>query len=234
MADVDPDALDRLVSVAKAREALGTDAPAGSFVKDGLADHPSVYGNRNDRLNIDFSVVRLGFPELQTMDPRVVRIAPGANNERHRHAHESLFVVLEGEGEVLVGETWNPLHQGQIAFVPRWIFHQTRNVSDTHELVLLAITDFGFTSAVLGDYDRRTRLAADGVDAPPDRPAGSPPRPERAEPEPVPVAARRPVDRTPVSVERTPSRPPPRANPDPPYPIGWWRYIVGGGPKREP
>lgn len=161
------DAVKVLVAAAAGREALGADAPAGAFVTDGLAPHAAVYGNHNPRLNIDFSVVRLGFPDAQTMDPRIVRIAPGANNERHRHAHESVFAVLAGEGEVLVGEVWTPVRQGQVAFVPRWIFHQTRNTSATDELVVLAVTDFGFTRAVLGDYDKRTRLAANGADAAP-------------------------------------------------------------------
>jgi hypothetical protein len=31
--------------------------------------------------------------------------------------------------------------------------------------MLLAITDFGLTSAVLGNYDAKTRLKAGGVDA---------------------------------------------------------------------
>jgi len=48
--------------------------------------------------------------------------------------------------------------------VPRQVFHQTRNTSADKELVILAITDFGFTSAVLGDYDKRTRLAEGGSD----------------------------------------------------------------------
>jgi quercetin dioxygenase-like cupin family protein len=186
--------LDDLVEVAKARQALGTDVPADEFVKDGLGEHAAVYDNKNERLNIDFSVVRLDFPGQQTMDPRIVRIAPGANNERHRHAHESIFVVLQGRGEVLIGDSWRPLSQGEVAFVPRWIFHQTRNLSLREELVLLAVTDFGFTSAVLGDYDKRTRLAAGGADAPP---AAAPP-----------------------------------VSPASPYTYGWWRYIVGGGPKR--
>jgi len=124
-----------------------------------------MYVNRNERLNIDFKVERLSFPHLQTMDPRVLHIAPGKNNELHRHAHESLFVVLRGEGEVRVGEQWSPLRAGSVAFVPRWIFHQTRNTSPHEELVLLAVTDFGFTSALLGDYDKRTRLASGGADA---------------------------------------------------------------------
>jgi hypothetical protein len=30
---------------------------------------------------------------------------------------------------------------------------------------ILAVTDFGFTSAILGNYDKRTRLALAGSDA---------------------------------------------------------------------
>ena len=154
-----------LVELTRARRALGADHAAEAFVSDTGAGNPEMYRNTNERLGIDFAVQRLAFPELQTMDPRVVRIAPGRNNELHKHAHESLFVVLEGEAEVRIGDVWQTLRQGSVAFVPRWIFHQTRNPSADQELVLLAITDFGFTSAVLGDYDTRTRLAHEGDQA---------------------------------------------------------------------
>lgn len=157
-------ALGALVECVQSRAALGADLPIETWTHGGDADCEQVYENKNDRLNIDFSVERYGFPYLQTMDPRVVRIAPGKNNEYHKHAHESLFVILAGEGEVRVGDAWRPVKQGDVAFVPRWIFHQTRNTSKTETLVILAITDFGFTKAVLGDYDKRTRLAEDGED----------------------------------------------------------------------
>lgn len=158
-------ALTALVTSVTARLPLGEDAPPGAFTHDGLAPGRAMYQNTNERLGIEFSVERVAFPHLSAMDPRIVRIAPARNNERHRHAHESIFVVLAGRGEVLVGEIWSPVKSGDIAFVPRWIFHQTRNTSESEELVLLAITDFGLTSACLGDYDRRTRLAANGDDA---------------------------------------------------------------------
>lgn len=160
---VDP--LAALADAARARQPLGADQPAAAFTADGRGDLPQVYANTHERLNIDFSVARLAFAGAQTMDPRVVRIPPGKNNERHRHAHESLFVVLKGQAQVLVGEEWVDVAEGQIAFIPRWIFHQSRNPSDTEELVILAVTDFGFTSAVLGDYDKRTRLARGGDQA---------------------------------------------------------------------
>jgi mannose-6-phosphate isomerase-like protein (cupin superfamily) len=159
-----PAAVAALIATARGREPLGTEQPGEVWVRPALARGAAMYRNRNERLGVDFEVDRLAFPHLQTMDPRVVRIAPGATNERHRHAHESLFVVLAGRGEVLVGEQRLPVGAGDVAFVPRWIFHQTRNTDPAAELVVLAITDFGFTSAVLGDYDQRTRLARGGDD----------------------------------------------------------------------
>lgn len=159
-----PEALENLIAVTEARQPLGTSAPADSWVVDPFAGGAAMYANRNERLNIDFKVDRLAFPEIQTMDPRVLRIAPGKNNEHHKHAHETLFVILAGEGEVRVGEVWSPVKAGVVSYVPRQVFHQTRNTSATEELVILAITDFGFTSAVLGDYDKRTRLAQGGTD----------------------------------------------------------------------
>jgi mannose-6-phosphate isomerase-like protein (cupin superfamily) len=140
-------------------------------VRDPLREGEEIYRNRNLRLGVDFSVERLDFLAAQTLDPRVVRIAPGANNERHKHAHESLFVILEGQGEVVIGERRSPVRRGDLVFVPRWVMHQTCNSSGSRPLVLLAITDFGVTSAVLGDYDRRTRLRHGGEDAKPTHPA---------------------------------------------------------------
>jgi quercetin dioxygenase-like cupin family protein len=123
------------------------------------------YHNCNTALAIDFLVERLPLAGLQVMDPRLVRIAPGACNECHRHAHESIFVVLKGQVELRLGAQTISLKTGDVACVPRWVVHQSRNTSFDEELLLLAITDFGLTGAVLGDYDRRTRLKDGGVDA---------------------------------------------------------------------
>lgn len=123
------------------------------------------YSHRNPSLGIDFLVEKLAFTGLQTMDARVVRIAPLASNEKHRHAHESIFVVINGNGELQIGSECISLHPGSVAYVPRWITHQTHNTSDNSALTLLAITDFGLTSAILGDYDAKTRLRSQGSDA---------------------------------------------------------------------
>jgi mannose-6-phosphate isomerase-like protein (cupin superfamily) len=126
---------------------------------------PIHYAHSDARMDLDFQVHRLPFSALQVLDPRLIHIPPGACNEKHRHAHESIFVVLEGEAEILVGSHWVRLNRGGMAHAPRWIVHQSRNPSADQELLLLAITDFGLTSAVLGDYDRQTRLRHGGADA---------------------------------------------------------------------
>lgn len=160
----DRQALSRLCEVAAARRPPAGDDAAGRRVWTGAAGGPVIYRNQHARLGIDFTVERLAFPGLQTIDPRVVRIPPGKNNERHKHAHETIFVILAGAGEVLLGDQRVAAATGSVTHVPRWVVHQTINTGDT-ELVVLAITDFGFTSALLGDYDRRQRLAAGGDDA---------------------------------------------------------------------
>lgn len=136
-----------------------------TWTRNPLDERVELYRNRRLELGIDFCVERLGFAALETLDPRVVRIAPGCNNELHKHAHESLFVILEGEGEVFIGDRHSLVRRGDVAFVPRWTMHQTRNSSLEHPLVVLAITDFGLTSTILGNYDRRTRLRHVGKDA---------------------------------------------------------------------
>jgi len=133
-----------------------------------LADGNAVtshYSNSDARLGIDFQVEKLAFTALQVMDPRLVVIAPGACNEKHRHAHESIFVVLSGDAQIQIGKECVNLNQGGVAYVPRWVVHQSTNRSSSKPLKLLAITDFGLTSAVLGDYDSRTRLKSEGDDA---------------------------------------------------------------------
>jgi len=157
--------LEELLDGVRARPETGAGGPVDGLHWKPGAQGERVYANRNERLGIDFRVERLDFREIAVMDPRVVRIPPGANNERHKHAHESIFVVLQGRGEVSVGDQRHRVEAGEVAFVPRWYFHQTFNVSPDEELVVLASTDFGLTRAVLGDYDERTRLSTGGRDA---------------------------------------------------------------------
>ena len=149
----------------ESRKSLDNGNQISEYRVDLINNHRQIYKNYNEKLGIDFSVDVLDFPAIQAFDARVVRIAPGCNNELHKHAHESLFYVINGEAKIHVGDAVMSLKPNELAFVPRWVFHQSKNMSETDELIILAITDFGLTKAILGDYDKRTRLAENGTDA---------------------------------------------------------------------
>jgi quercetin dioxygenase-like cupin family protein/pyrroloquinoline quinone (PQQ) biosynthesis protein C len=143
----------------QARRSLLTDDVRDSQLK--FQPHePSdttIYRNQIEAMNIDFTVERAPFP-AEVIDARVVRIPPGKANERHRHAHETVFYILQGSGRVMVGDRWIEVAPGDSVFVPRWAMHQSQNKGDT-EMAILAITDFYLTGkAFLGDYDSTARM----------------------------------------------------------------------------
>lgn len=158
-----------------AAPAVAGNAGAGLLFRAGAHGVP-LYQNRVERLGMDFSVERLPFaPEV--LDPRLVRIPPGRCNERHKHAHETLFFIVEGRGRVRVDDRFVPVAPGDCVFVPRWALHQSENLGES-DMVILAITDFGLTGkAFVGDYDRTARLKrapADEGTSRPDEPTLSP------------------------------------------------------------
>ena len=119
-----------------------------------------LYSNLNERLNIEFSVDRIPF-NAEAMDPRIVRIPPGRYNEKHRHAHESVFYIISGSGRVLVNDSTVKVKAGDIVFVPRWAMHQSQNTGDA-EMKILAVTDFGLTGkAYIGNYLKTARMKHD-------------------------------------------------------------------------
>ena len=116
-----------------------------------------VYFNKIESKGIEFSVNRAPF-KSEVLDARIVKIAPEKTNERHTHAHESIFYVLEGEGKVLVDKTEIEVKKGDSVFVPRWCVHQTKNLGSS-EMVILAITDFYLTGkALVGNYNSTARM----------------------------------------------------------------------------
>jgi len=151
----------------QARKSLALDAERGGFLHRGSAQGTQLYSNVIEKLNIEFSVDRLPF-QAEVLDPRMVHIPPGKCNEHHRHAHETVFFVVQGTGYVLIDYTPQEVGPGDIVFAPRWCMHQTQNTGE-EEMVLLAITDFGLTGkGFLGDYEKTARMkrAATAQDAP--------------------------------------------------------------------
>jgi pyrroloquinoline-quinone synthase len=136
------------------------DSTAKNFVHSKAekgAELSGLYSNKDERLNIEFSVNRVDFG-AEVFDVRLVSIAPHRNTEHHRHAHESLLTVTSGKGRVLVGDFAVDVRPGATVFVPRWTMHQTQNTGD-QPMELLAVTDYSLTRhAFLGDHLRTTRM----------------------------------------------------------------------------
>lgn len=120
-------------------------------------DLESLYENKAGGQNIDFLVKKLPFP-LEVLDPRIVRIPPGKTNELHRHAHETVFIYMQGSGHAKIDEVIVPVKPGDIVFIPRWCRHQS--VNEGHEeMVFLAVADFGLTGkSFLGNYLKTARM----------------------------------------------------------------------------
>ena len=116
-----------------------------------------MYANTVEAMGIDFTVDRAPFP-AEVLDARVVRIPAGKANERHKHAHETIFYFLAGTGRVMVDDRWIAVKPGDSVFVPRWSVHQSQNQGEG-EMVILAITDFYLTGkALIGDYESTARM----------------------------------------------------------------------------
>lgn len=147
-----------LVATIESRKSLAKQVTNINRLKVATAQSGTkIYGNIVPHMNIEFVVDRLDFPTTQVLDPRIVFIPPGKNNEKHRHAHEAIFHIIKGSGQVIIDDRSIEVVAGDVVFLPRWCVHQSQNTGDI-EMQILAVTDFGLTSKVLGDYDRQTRM----------------------------------------------------------------------------
>ena len=116
-----------------------------------------VYFNKVESKNIEFTVNRAPF-HSEVLDARVVKIAPHKTNERHTHAHETIFYILGGQGKVIIDKMEIEVNKGDSVFVPRWSVHQTQNHGES-EMNILAITDFYLTgTALVGNYNSTARM----------------------------------------------------------------------------
>lgn len=147
-----------LTQTVNARESLTHSTDPSTFhAAPGDPENEVIYQNTADKLHIDFIVERLPFP-LQILDPRIVRIPPGKNNELHKHAHETVFIFLKGRGTVKIDAVRVPVEPGSIVFIPRWCLHQSCN-EGPDEMCFLAVADFGFTGkSFTGNYLKTARL----------------------------------------------------------------------------
>ncbi len=136
--------LQGVMSRIQARKSLAPQYPEPALLRFSPGQRgAALYETDTERQNIKVNVERIPF-KSEIIDTRVVRIPPGKFNERHKHAHEMILHVSEGQGRVQVNESTVDVKAGDTVFVPRWSLHQTQNTGDV-ELVMLAFTDYGLT-----------------------------------------------------------------------------------------
>ncbi len=118
-----------------------------------------LYMNKDMKKKINFRVDRIAF-NAEVLDPRIVHIPVNSMNELHNHAHETIFLILEGNGMVLIDNEELVIKKGDLVFVPRWYQHQTRNTGEK-ELKFLAVTDYGFTKILSSNTESVYRQKKD-------------------------------------------------------------------------
>ncbi|WDE05393.1 iron-containing redox enzyme family protein [Thalassomonas viridans] len=124
------------------------------------ADGVNLYSNKDKDSNIDFNVSRFNIG-CEVMDPRLLEIPQGCQNECHKHAHESMFFVLSGTGRVHQGDKSIEVKAGDLVYVPRWVEHYSKNTGG-ETLSILAVTDFGLTKHFPQntDYSYRKKVSS--------------------------------------------------------------------------
>lgn len=120
------------------------------------ATESRLYQNQDLEKKINFTVDRIAL-STDVLDPRLVHIPVGFSNEFHRHAHETVFLILAGQGEVQIDDQTIKVTAGDVILVPRWMMHQTRNTGDT-VLTFFAVTDYGLTRRFPQNTENSYRL----------------------------------------------------------------------------
>ena len=57
-----------------------------------------------------------------------VRYAPNSTAPRHSHVEEQLFILVEGEIELTLGEESRIMRAGDAAMIPSWVEHSARSL----------------------------------------------------------------------------------------------------------
>lgn len=58
---------------------------------------------------------------------RVIEVAPGGHTPKHTHPYEHENFVMEGQGRVLIDDTWHEVGPGSVIFVPASVLHTYEN-----------------------------------------------------------------------------------------------------------
>ena len=96
---------------------------------------------------------------LVTLDP------DGGQVPWHNHPQEEVYVILEGEGEMCVGEERQTVTSGQAVYIPPFAFHQLTNLAETPLRLLYCYAPSG--DVLHWRQELEGTLPRAGEDAPP-------------------------------------------------------------------
>ena len=66
----------------------------------------------------------------------VVNSLPGRGADKHRHPYEEIFVILDGDIEVIVAGVMQRITPGHIVIIPPNTWHEFKNRSDHRALMI--------------------------------------------------------------------------------------------------
>lgn len=60
-----------------------------------------------------------------------VDVQVGAKQRAHHHKPEQVFLIVQGEGRMHIGEETKPVHQGDLVYIPSDLPHSIDNIGQT-------------------------------------------------------------------------------------------------------
>ncbi|MGD8866938.1 MAG: cupin domain-containing protein [Gemmatimonadales bacterium] len=91
----------------------------------------------------------VGAPEDAPFHVRYFEVGPGGYTSHERHEHQHVVIALRGEGEVRLGDRWQPVRFGDVVFVAP---------NDAHQFRAAGEEPFGFVCIVSAERDRPVSL----------------------------------------------------------------------------
>jgi mannose-6-phosphate isomerase-like protein (cupin superfamily) len=95
----------------------------------------------------------------------------------HNQVQEEIYFVVEGQGEMCLGEERRPLSTGQAVYIPSGVFHQLTNVGPTPLRMIYCYGPAGDVAHWRQELEGTLPRA--GVEAPPLPPGAHPQRTEK-------------------------------------------------------
>lgn len=60
---------------------------------------------------------------------RFYQLSPGSHSRKEQHPYDHGMLVLQGEGQVLLGEETHPIQRGDVIYISPNLLHQVTNTS---------------------------------------------------------------------------------------------------------